>query len=150
MVSTPRSKDWIFFLLCPQVPDSHFNQWKPLETCPQMTWGLCAPCLLYCFRHVPSQLVYQLLQGATKTAQYWVTIKARTVCQILSEVWRRINVTVINIISESTFFFWISHPYRLVLLEVHCAVINVEYLCLVLNIIQSIKVDMRSTENMQL
>lgn len=39
---------------------------------------------------------------------------------------------------------------RLVLLEVHCTVINVEYLCLVLNIIQSIRVDVRSTENMEL
>lgn len=73
-----------------------------------MTWSLCAPCLLYCFRHVPSQLVYQLLRGASQTAQYWVTNKARTVCQIPSEVWGRINVTVINTVSGSTFFFWIS------------------------------------------
>lgn len=39
---------------------------------------------------------------------------------------------------------------RLVLLEVHYTVINVEYLCLVLNIIQSIRVDVRSKENMEL
>lgn len=39
---------------------------------------------------------------------------------------------------------------RLVLLEMHCTVINVEYLCLVLNIIRSIRVDVRSTENMEL